>query len=92
MGVAVYIEKLKCAQQVSFRTKKGPSFGATFEDVDPRGAVRDEQWKKVREGHEIIAGWFSKSDEGQFVFGKDVSFVDVMLVAWLRGLYGEASG
>ncbi|KZP23392.1 hypothetical protein FIBSPDRAFT_919171 [Athelia psychrophila] len=79
----------------SLRRMNAPSEHSTFEEEeDPKGEARDEQWAKMREGHEIIAAWFLKSEESQFVMGKDVSFADTMLVAWLRVVgvaYGEES-
>ncbi|KZP06188.1 hypothetical protein FIBSPDRAFT_902977 [Athelia psychrophila] len=74
------------------RTKEGPKSGATLEEV--KGEARDERWKKVREGHELIAGWFPKSEEGSFVLGKYISFADLVLVSFLgraRIMFGEES-
>ncbi|KZP19703.1 hypothetical protein FIBSPDRAFT_1045306 [Athelia psychrophila] len=93
MGLTT-VRQMNAPSENYFRTKKGPPSGATFEEADLKGEARDEQWTKVREGHEIIAGWLSKNEGGQFVMGENVSFADTMLVAWLRMIgvmYGEES-
>ncbi|KZP05298.1 hypothetical protein FIBSPDRAFT_940540 [Athelia psychrophila] len=77
------------------RTKEGPKSGATLEEVALKGEGRDERWKKVLEGHELIAGWFPKHEEGSFVLGRYISFADLVLVSFLgraRIMFGEESG
>ncbi|KAF7969810.1 hypothetical protein HWV62_25928 [Athelia sp. TMB] len=90
----VTCNNLNSASEQYFRTGKQPQSGETFEEVAPKGAAREELWKKKREGHEIIAGWFEKNGGGNFVMGKQISYADIILAAWLiwpRLEFGEDS-
>lgn len=93
MGLNV-ISKLNARSEQYMRIKRAPPSGASFEETELKGAAREEQWKKVREGYEIISGWILENKKGIFVMGEDISFADTMLVAWLRCvgvMFGEES-
>ncbi|KZP34726.1 hypothetical protein FIBSPDRAFT_924148 [Athelia psychrophila] len=94
MGLTV-VRQLNPPSEDYCRITKRPKSGVTLEEVELKGEARDEQWKKVREGHERIADWFSKNEEGSFVMGKDISFADLVLASflgWARITFGQESG
>lgn len=67
-------------------------FGKQHEDIVPKGQVREEEWKKLLEAFNQIAGWM---EEGQmFVMGDDITSVDLDIVGiliWCKRVWGADS-
>ncbi|KDQ50539.1 hypothetical protein JAAARDRAFT_199937 [Jaapia argillacea MUCL 33604] len=79
-----------------FRRTREARFGKTLEELCPEGKERKETWGLVRRGWSLVDGWFKKNrdGEGDFVIGKEVTFVDVFIVSfllWFKLILGEDS-
>ncbi|EEB97757.1 hypothetical protein MPER_02854, partial [Moniliophthora perniciosa FA553] len=75
-----------------FRRTRLEIFGINLEDMYPRGEKAEEAFKKAEADFGVINGWLK--EEGEFIMGDKVSFVDFALGGVLKvskTLFGENS-
>ncbi|KDQ55552.1 hypothetical protein JAAARDRAFT_158904 [Jaapia argillacea MUCL 33604] len=68
-----------------FRSTREMVFGRRLCEISPVGSeLREEQWRKVREGFRLMNSWFEPNGVvgGEYVMG-DKTFADLVLVGWL---------
>ena len=83
---------LNPASQGYFRETREKAWGVPFDDIVPVGEIRAEKWAKVEAGFAAISVWYSKSDEGPFIMGKEVSWADFVMGAhllWFNRAWGD---
>ncbi|KAK0497590.1 hypothetical protein EDD18DRAFT_1072736 [Armillaria luteobubalina] len=75
-----------------FRKTREEAFGKTLEEMDPRGARREEQWALFKLDLSRINNWIGKGDV--FVTGNVPTFADLTVCGWMlsfRVVFGEDS-
>jgi len=90
---------LSCAQlnpasEAYFRRTREAIFGMKMEEFSPLGPTRDLHWKTLSAGHQVMAGWLAKNEQGPFVMGDQISYADATIAAyliWMRTVFGSES-
>ncbi|KZT27479.1 hypothetical protein NEOLEDRAFT_1176878 [Neolentinus lepideus HHB14362 ss-1] len=65
-----------------YRRTREAAFRKKVEEICPLGPIRDEAWRKAREGLTMTAGWLQKR-RGPYIMGETISYADLHVVAWL---------
>jgi glutathione S-transferase len=90
---AVYENIVNPASKDYFRRTREARFGRKLEEVTPVGGEKEETWKQIRKGFDIIDGWLQKNG-GPYALGEQVSYVDFSLggyLIWSKIIWGEDS-
>lgn len=78
-----------------FRRTRELSYGKKLEEFAPAGPIRDEAWAKVKEGLDLLDGFYTKNGEGKpFFFGETFSYADAIIagfLVWIRIVLGRES-
>ncbi|KAG6908593.1 hypothetical protein DXG01_003996 [Tephrocybe rancida] len=86
---------LNPVSQEYFRRTREIYFGATLEEVLPKGETGVAEWAKVKAGFDVVNGWLElgKSD-GPYLLGQEPGFADFVLagyVIYLKKIWGVDS-
>lgn len=90
------LKQLNPCSQGFYRRAREADLGR-LEDLAPTAASQDEAWKKVQDGLSKVAKWmerFEDGQEGKFIMGDSMSFVDCIIAArllWMKKVLGDKS-
>lgn len=79
---AMYRSKPPSEQQ-NLRTRIEARFGKPLEEVEAKGAAREETWKELEQTMKFVQDAFDHNESGAFLMGHQVSCADFALCAAL---------
>ncbi|KAG9219068.1 hypothetical protein CCMSSC00406_0001478 [Pleurotus cornucopiae] len=85
--VIAYIPaSLNPVAEAHWRSTREGQLGKRVEELEPKGEARVAALQKIQASLGEVDGWISKSGEGKFIMGDEMTFVDISLGAALCGV------
>ncbi|PPQ81465.1 hypothetical protein CVT26_011542 [Gymnopilus dilepis] len=70
-------------EQADLRRRMEARFKMSFENIEKRGAERELAFKGLEQDLKMLSAAFDRNHEGIFLLGRQVSFADFTIAAWL---------
>ncbi|TFK35272.1 hypothetical protein BDQ12DRAFT_635314 [Crucibulum laeve] len=87
--------KLSSESREYYIRKHSAGWGKSLLDIGPTGDERVQEWRKVKQGFDVVDGWLQKNgNKGTFIMGELPIFVDFVVggfLTFLRSIFGEES-
>ncbi|KAH7909033.1 hypothetical protein BJ138DRAFT_1136819 [Hygrophoropsis aurantiaca] len=94
-AIAEYLDKTypeKPMAEVLNPRSREEGYEKKWEEFSPEGPRREADWKSLMKTHDIVNGWYEKSN-GRWIMGDTFSYADIIVAAevfWYKRVFHEA--